>query len=73
MASILEVEKVVPASLKISYQNLFSCRYETATKDGEPGPELNAKYAVDVLEAVKKDPAAGDKCLNALRAEPEKK
>lgn len=68
MRSIKEVETVVPTELRIAYQNLFSCRYETALSQKKPAPELSPKYAVEVLEAVRRDPAEADRCMEALRS-----
>lgn len=67
MTSVTQVDEAVPAELTIPYQHLFSCTFDLALKQGRPMPQIDPKFAGTILEAVRKDPSASDKCLAELR------
>lgn len=68
MTQVKQVDEAAPPELKVAYQNLFSCTLDLAVKEGRPTPEINPQFAGRILETVRKDPTAGDKCLSKLRA-----
>ncbi len=67
MTSVTQVDKAVPADLTIPYQQLFSCTFDLALKQGKPMPQIDPRFAGTILEAVRKDRSAGEKCLAELR------
>jgi hypothetical protein len=70
MTSVTEVDKAVPANLTIPYQQLFGCTFDLAAKQGKPVPQIDPRFAGNILETVRKDPSAGEKCLAELRGGP---
>jgi hypothetical protein len=67
MTSVTQVETVIPENLKIPYQQLFSCTFDLAAKQKKPTPAITPEFAGGILETVRKDPTAGEKCLAELR------
>ena len=67
MTSVVQVEKVVPEGLKVPYQQLFGCTFDLAIKRKQPAPAIDPVLAGRILETVRKDPSAGEKCLKELR------
>lgn len=70
MSSVSQVEDAIPEELRIPYQQLFSCRFELASRKGKR-PSIDARFAGGVLESVARDPEAGGKCLSELRSHPD--
>jgi hypothetical protein len=68
MTSVTQVEQVIPEDLKLPYQQLFGCTFDLAAKRKQPAPVIDPVLAGRILEAVRKDPSAGRKCLKELRS-----